>query len=123
MHQKIWEGIIMKMLILILKKVSILENIIENLGKCGISRGTILDGNGMAGYLAQMDDMPFFSALKMAFLEDSGDECKIILLVLNDDELALAKESIKATIGNIDAPNSGIMFTVPVLDVEGLGAK
>lgn len=110
----------MKMLILILKRINILDTIIENLGKGGITRGTIIDANGMAGALATMEDMPLFSMLKMTLLDDLGDDCKVMLLVLDDNTLALAKSIIRDTIGDIDAPNSGIMFTVPVLDVEGL---
>lgn len=110
----------MNLLVLILKKADLVSEICRDLAEEGVHGGTILDGVGMASVIEKMDDLPLFGMLKTLLAEDE-DGVKVMLFVMNDDELAEARKTIKKVVG-LDQPNTGIMFALPVSFVEGLGA-
>ena len=45
----------------------------------------------------------------------------IIMFVLKDEQVMTTRETIKEVVGDFSVPNSGIMFSVPITYVEGLG--
>lgn len=112
----------MNLLVLILKKANLVNEICKELTEEGVHGGTILDGIGMASVIEKMDDLPIFSMIKTLLAEDDeGDTVKVMLFVMNDEELQIARKTIKKVVG-LDEPNTGIMFALPVTFVEGLGA-
>lgn len=112
----------MNLLYVILKKEELVTEICKELAEDGVHGGTILDGTGMASVIEKMDDLPIFGMLKSILADDDDNEVvKVMMFVMNDDEMERAKEIIRSTIG-LDEPNTGIMFAVPVSFVEGLGA-
>jgi len=108
-------------LVLILKKVELVEELIKQLAESGITGGTIIDGTGMASALANIEDLPMFGLLRSILAGDEKEACKIILFVLKDETAILTREIIKRVIGDFNEPNTGIMFSVPITYVEGLG--
>jgi len=110
----------MNLLVLILKKADLVNEICRDLAEEGVHGGTILDGVGMASVIDKMDDLPLFGMLKTLLAEDD-DGVKVMLFVMNDEELVKARKTIKEVVG-LDEPNTGIMFALPVSFVEGLGA-
>lgn len=110
----------MNLLVLILKRADLVNEICRDLAEEGVHGGTILDGMGMASVIDKMDDLPLFGMLK-TLLADDDEGVKVMLFVMNDEELAKARETIKKVVG-LDEPNTGIMFALPVSFVEGLGA-
>lgn len=110
----------MNLLVVILKKADIVNEICKELAEEGVHGGTILDGVGMASVIEKMDDLPIFSMLK-TLLADEDDGVKVLLFVMNDKELSQARKTINEVVG-LDEPNTGIMFALPVSFVEGLGA-
>lgn len=111
----------MNLLTVILKKAELVNEICKELAENGVHGGTILDGAGMAGVLEKMDDLPIFSMLKSILSDDEDEEAvKVMLFVIDDDEMVKARGIIRKVVG-LDAPNTGIMFAVPVSFVEGLG--
>lgn len=111
----------MQLLVLILKKLEIVDELNQELAEAGITGGTILDGNGMAKSLMNMDEMPVFGHLRHMLSDESNESCKVMMFVLKNEHAPTAKETIKKVIGTFDKPNSAIMFAVPVISVEGLG--
>jgi len=112
----------MNLLVVILKKEELVTEICKELAEEGVHGGTILDGTGMASVIEKMDDLPIFSMLKSILADDDDHEVvKVMLFVMNDDELKDARKIIRDVVG-LDEPNTGIMFAVPVSFVEGLGA-
>ena len=76
----------------------------------------------MASIIEKMDDLPIFGMLRSILADDDENEIvKVMLFVMNDDEMAKARKTIRDVVG-LDEPNTGIMFAVPVSFVEGLGA-
>lgn len=109
----------MNLLVLILKKADLVSEICRELAEKGVHGGTILDGMGMASVIDKMDDLPLFGMLK-TLLADDDEGVKVMLFVMNDEEVKIGRETIKEVVG-LDEPNTGIMFALPVSFVEGLG--
>lgn len=111
----------MKALTLILKHIEYTDEIIHRLAEEGVRGGTIIDGTGMASSLINMEDLPIFGMLRHLIDNDDKDPCKVMIFVLKDEEVANVKKVIKEVIGELNKPNSGIMFAMPITDVEGFG--
>lgn len=111
----------MQLLVLILKKVEKMEDIIKELAEEGISGGTILEGSGMAAALLNMEDLPMFGMLRRILVDEEKVACKVMMFVLNDEQALTTRKTIKKVIGDFTAPNTGIMFSIPITYVEGLG--
>ncbi len=111
----------MNLLVVILKKAELVNEICKDLAEEGVHGGTIVDGVGMASIIEKMDDLPIFGMLRTLLADDDeGDNVKVMLFVMDDEELVEARKTIKQVVG-LDEPNTGIMFAVPVSFVEGLG--
>lgn len=111
----------MKILMVILKHVEYTDRIIHQLAEAGVRGGTILDGTGMASALLDMDDLPIFGMLRHLLEEEEREKSKVMMFVLENDEVIRARKIIKEVIGDLNKPNTGIMFSIPVEDVEGFG--
>lgn len=111
----------MKILMLILKHVDLTNQIIHRLAESGVKGGTIIDGTGMANALLNMEDLPMFGMLRHILADDDKEMCKIMMFVLEDDQIDETKKIIRQVIGDLNKPNTGIMFSIPIMDVEGLG--
>lgn len=110
----------MQLFILILKQAYQINDIIIELAKAGVKGGTILDGTGMAETLMDMEDLPLFGMLKRVLEEGKGTS-KVMLVALKDDQVKTTSEIIKNVVGDLNMPNTGIMFSVPISYIEGLG--
>jgi len=111
----------MQLLVLILKKVELIDLLIKELVESGIKGGTILEGTGMAKELVSMEDLPIFGMLRSILTDDVKKPCKIMLFVLKDEQVKTARETIRDVVGDLNAPNSGILFSIPLNFVEGFG--
>jgi hypothetical protein len=47
--------------------------------------------------------------------------CKVMMFVLKDERVMTTRETIKKVVGDFSVPNTGIMFSIPITYVEGLG--
>ncbi len=112
----------MHLLIFILKKVDLMEDVLKHLAEHNITGGTILDGVGMAETLVNMEDLPMFGILRKVLAGEEREICKTMLFVLPDEKVAEARKSIKKAV-DLRQPNSGILFSVPLSFVEGLGEE
>ncbi|NLY43808.1 MAG: hypothetical protein GX066_07550 [Clostridiaceae bacterium] len=111
----------MQLLVLILKKIELVEELIKQLAESGVTGGTIIDGTGMASALANMEDLPMFGLLRNILAGDEKEACKVMLFVLKDEVAISTRAIIKRIVGDFSEPNTGIMFSIPITYVEGLG--
>lgn len=109
----------MKALVFILNQVDKLEKLLCALSEAKISGATIVESTGMARALYNMEDGAFLGALRL-FLDPDRDENRMIFMVLNDEQIVAAKKVIREVIGDLSQPNTGILFTLPLDEVEGL---
>jgi hypothetical protein len=109
----------MNLLVLILKRIELQDDILKALAEAGIKGGTVIDGEGMAKAIADLEDVPISGILRHVFSENKGIVSKVMLFVLENGQLSLARKTIKDIAGDLTSPNTGIMFNIPIFEVEG----
>lgn len=109
----------MNLLVFILKQTEHQDEILKSLAEAGIKGGTVLDGVGMAKALANFEDIPIFGTMRHIFAQDRNLVCKVMMFVLQEGHTTIARNIIKNIVGDLSAPNSGIMFNIPIAEVEG----
>ena len=109
----------MKLMVIILNKVEVLDELLQAFAENGISGATILSSTGMARELMNEDsDVNFLGSLR-ALLNPEREENKTVLAVLKDDQVADARKAASEVLGDLIKPDTGILFTVPVDFIEG----
>jgi len=110
----------MQFLLIVLNKVELLETLLENLFECGIGGATIINSTGMAKEIvAKNKDYPIFGSLRYLINLDRK-ESKTIFMVLKDEQVEDTKALIRQVVGDMSKPDTAIMFTMPVLSIEGV---
>lgn len=114
----------MQLLVLILKKTECMPKIVSKMVGAGLGDPTVIDCEGALNVIdsSNVEPPPIFGSLRY-ILGQSKSESKMMFAVLDNDRISEAKKLIDKEIGGIDKPNTGIMFTVPISDVEGLSKK
>lgn len=114
----------MQVLIMVLNKTDILEDILEKLDEVGVRGATIIDSQGMARVIGSIhpEKIPIFGSLSM-LINENRPYNKTIFTVLQDDKVQDAINAIKSVTGDLSKPNIGIVFTIPVNYVEGINQQ
>ena len=107
----------MKLLVFVLNKEELLEEILEAFLELNIQGATILDSVGMGSILAQ--DIPIFAGFKH-LLQGSRPANKTILTVIPEEQVELVIEAIEQVVGPLSEPGNGIIFVLDVDRVHGL---
>lgn len=113
----------MHMLVLVLTHKENMNNVIKEFAENDIHGATVIDSTGMASVINSEDfeDVPMFGILRhMMDSDDEREKNYTVFTVLDDEDLSKAKKLVKQVCGNLNEPNSGIMFTIPVDSVEGV---
>lgn len=110
----------MQLLIVILKKTEIMNELLRELAQAGVKGATILTGTGMAEALINMEDLPLFSMLRRIMSEEDPEDSKVMFIALKDEIVPQVKQTIRSVVGSLDEPNTGVMFSVPIIEFEGL---
>jgi hypothetical protein len=111
---------------LVLMNESLCDEIVEAWEQAGVPGLTIVESYGMRHVhrgQAARDDLPFIPSLRSLMEDDEVSE-RLIFSVLPDsfDVDALIEHTVAIT-GNLDAPDSGFLFVLPVTRVRGLRGK
>ena len=112
----------MKLLVIVLNKLDCLDKLLMRFEKNSLSGATILESRGMAQILEAHDELRFLGSLRM-LMNPTYRENRTIFMVVSDDKVATVSEIVNDVTGGLDRPDSGILFTVPIDHVEGLGKK
>jgi nitrogen regulatory protein PII len=108
----------MKLLVFIVNDENYLEEILEAYVEAGISRATILDSEGMGRFLSY--EIPLFAGFK-DFMKGNKPYNKTILSVIEDEALLdQLVPLVEKTIGSLEQPGTGLMFTLPVDWARGI---
>ena len=108
----------MKLLVFILNKTQMLETILEKLELGGITGATILQSKGMAMALENYMGASFLGSLR-AVMEPDREENRTILMALSEENVEKAVEIIDGVI-DLQEPNTGVLFTVPIDMIKGI---
>ena len=115
----------MQLLVYITNQGSKMPEVLSGLMSVGVSGATVLNCEGMLHMLATtsgVEKPAMFNRIRSLFNED-GEEGKMMLAVMPDELVLSAKEVIEHNCGGFDHPNTGIMFTLPVMHFEGVTHK
>lgn len=109
----------MKLLVFVLNKEELLEEVLEAYAEAGIAGATILDSEGMGRFLAY--EVPLFADFK-EFMKGNKPYNKTILSIVKDGTVvARLLPILEQVVGKLDEDGTGVMFTVPVDWSAGLG--
>ncbi len=110
----------MQLLVLILNKTELLEELMTQLSLGGIRGATILQSTGMATTLVHAEEeVPMFRTLSR-ILNPDREESRTILMVLKKEQIEKARKIVNDVTGGIDKPNTGILFSLPIDFAEGM---
>ncbi|MFA7075105.1 MAG: P-II family nitrogen regulator [Candidatus Izemoplasmatales bacterium] len=109
----------MKLVIYVMTQTKVLEEFLSELNANGVKGATIISATGMARTLAKNDDLHMFGSLKYLF-DNQRAESNVILIALPDEQVKTVYKVIDNVCGNLEKPDSGIVFTVPIEDIVGL---
>jgi len=90
----------------------------------GIRGATSVECQGMLAAVSESDceHPPMFSTLRK-FLNPERESGKMIFIVMKDEDIPIAKEVVHKVCGDLRLPNTGILFSVPVMNWEGVSLK
>lgn len=115
-----------ELIVLVLNDPGKTEDILTAWLAVGVSGATILNSRGLSHQLGRgdlRDDLPLFPSLD-DLIRIREEEHRTLLAVVPDgfDVQVLVVETEKIT-GELDEPDTGILFTVPVTRAWGLNRK
>ncbi len=100
------------------------QDVLDAWEEFGVWGATVLESIGLRGIQkarAQRDDLPLFPSLKH-LLEGNERHHRTMFVVLDDefDLDGLIEATERAVGGDFDAPNTGLLFVVPVTRTLGM---
>lgn len=111
----------MQLMVMVLNRVEVLDTLLEKLMEDGICGATILSSTGMVRELAKSgEDFPIFGRSLRMLLDPERKESKTLFMVLTDEKVEQAKKIIREVVGDLSKPDTGVIFTLPVLSTEGV---
>ena len=114
----------MQLLVHINNHVEIAAPLLKALMEAGVKGATVVDCKGMLTALneASDDPPPIFGSLRQ-FINPEHESGKMFFMVLRDEDVPTVREVIHRVAGDLKLPNTGILFTVPVMNWEGVAHK
>ncbi|MEG1887842.1 MAG: hypothetical protein RR177_06890 [Oscillospiraceae bacterium] len=103
----------------VLNKTEVLDRLLLELSEAGIRGATVINSTGMAHSIASREDSPAISTFRAFFLSDREDN-KTIFMILDENEAQIARKVINCVVGDLSKPDTGILFSIPTLFVDGI---
>ena len=112
----------MQLLSVIIRKTQYIDELSEELKNIGIHHGTIIDAKSMTnGLRAWSDDSIIIGGVLRRHKNfEYNEQCKIMLFILEDEQVDKVKAVIRSVIKDMSKPETAIMYTMPIGTVEGL---
>lgn len=107
-----------KVLFVILNKTEYLQDLMVLLVELGLKGATVIDSVGMGKILTQ--DIPIFAGMR-SLLTGARPSNKTIMMLLHEEMIPLVVEAFEHTVGPLDQPGNGVIFSLPVDFVYGAG--
>jgi len=107
----------MKLLVVIVKGGTRLEELLTGFIEVGITGATAIDARGMGEILSH--NVPIFAGLKTLFPGAEG-RSQVLLSVVDEEKLSDAFTLVEEICGSLSAPGNGIAFAISLDEVVGL---
>ncbi len=108
----------MKLLVFVLNKEELLEDVLTAYVEAGIPGATILDSEGMGRFLTY--EVPLFADFKDFMKGNKPYNKTIFSVVKNEKNIPKLEQLLDEICGGLDEPGTGILFTIPVDYARGL---
>ena len=114
----------MQLLVHITTHETSVSPILAKMMDAGIHGATVVDCEGMLSAIDRSSEEPppIFGSLR-AFLNPERQQNKMIMVVLKDEDIPAVREIIHSVAGDMKLPNTSILFTVPVMNWEGVSHR
>lgn len=100
----------------VINKLELLEELIEEFRRNKIYCGTMFDSVGMAS-ISEFGSV--MNSFRGAF-NKSRPFNKTILMLLPEEQIPIAQACVQKILGDLSLENVGIMFTMPITSFEGV---
>jgi nitrogen regulatory protein P-II 1 len=106
---------------LVINNLERLPELLEAWAEAGIPGATVLQSAGLhcLRTCKYRDDLPLIPSLD-SLLRGSEESNRTCFAIADDTEVDAIIAATEAALGKLDAPNTGILFVVPLLRVVGL---
>lgn len=108
----------MKLVVFVLNKEELLEEVIEAFIEAGIPGATILDSEGMGRVLTY--EVPLFADFREFMGGNKPYNKTIFSVVEKEEKIKKLEELIEKVCGNLSEPGTGIFFVIPINYARGL---
>jgi len=105
-------------MVLVLNKEEQLEELMEVFVEMGVGGATIIDSIGMGRIVSH--DIPIFAGFR-TLMQDTRPGNKTIFTVVREEMLEGLIEAIEQVTGTLDNPGNGVLFTIALHTVKGIG--
>ena len=114
----------MQLFVYISNNPEVMPQLLNRLMEEGVRGATTVDCKGMLSAVneASIEPPPIFGSLRQ-FLNPQHESGKMLLIVLKDEDIPTVKSIVHEACGNLKMPNTGILFSVPVMNWEGVSHK
>lgn len=109
-----------RLLVAVINDPEKMDEILSGFVELGITGATIINTEGMGRILSH--DIPIFAGLS-TLINGSRPQNRTILSVLPLEKVPEAIALLQDVMGSLDAPATGIVFTLPVDQVVGLAGE
>ena len=114
----------MQLFVYITPNPQVISPLMNELLARGIPGATTVDCRGMLSSIdsSEIEPPPIFGSLRQ-FLNPEHQAGKMVFIVMNDEDIPVARDCVHHVCGNLKLPNTGVLFSVPVMNWEGVSHK
>lgn len=109
-----------QMIILVIDEVENFPAVMEVWERVGCQGITVHQTTGLGRVMRHRDDLPLIPSLRSLFESNEESHRTIWTVVPDDFDVDRLFDETEKIVGELDAPDTGIMFVVPVTKVRGL---
>ena len=112
-----------KLIVVIVTDMEVCHDVIHVWEELGVPGATILDSIGMRHLKerqAHRDDLPLMPSLRSMLEQEEFNHRTIFSVVSDEFDVDQLIQRTEELVGDFEAPHTGLIFVVPVLQVRGL---
>ena len=108
--------------VFILNDLDHCQNILDAWENAGIRGITILESSGLGRIrqAALLDDLPLMPSLHDLFVTESNHRT-LFTVIKSQEKIDAIVEATQSIVGDLENPNTGLLFVMPVSQVYGKG--
>jgi nitrogen regulatory protein P-II 1 len=108
----------MHLLVCVINRQEDLERVLSGFVELGVTGATVLESRGMARLVSR--ELPVLAGLQAVLAQARPTNSTVFSVIESTERLEAAVRMVEKVCGGLDAPASGIVFTVPVERAIGM---